>query len=76
MNPNKPGTEYVYYKTTYNQGMQTSSLLFDHKFTIKTNPLNVDPSKNLLSKGLYGYINQINYEGDMLNFMRSLKLKK
>lgn len=39
MNVNKIGTEYVYYKTTPNQGMETSALLSGIKYTIKSVPI-------------------------------------
>lgn len=39
MNPNKLGQKYIYYRTTPNQGMETSALLEGRKFTIKAVPL-------------------------------------
>lgn len=56
--------------------METTTNIYGEKMTIKTNFINAEADKDLLKKGIYGYINQINFEGDMQNFIRSLEMKK
>jgi hypothetical protein len=74
MNPKKIGDNYIFYKSSLNNGMRVSSEIGGEKYSIKTIPLSKVNEMKGVKTELISYLHEINFDEDMHSLLQTLRM--